>query len=61
MSEHDVAGFGAHPNAENAVMVRHWDDHAKDPDGPVLEVAELLADYDRLSPRTKRCTAVFPI
>ncbi len=36
MSAEEVAEFGAHPNAEEAVMVRRWDDNAKDPSGPVL-------------------------
>jgi len=48
MSEAEVAAFGAHPNAEEAVMVRRWDDDAKDPSGPVLPLTEVLAAYDRV-------------
>jgi|ERR1700744_5217243 predicted HD phosphohydrolase len=48
MSETEVAEFRAHPSAAEAVMVRRWDDDAKDPHGPVLAVAEVLAAYGRL-------------
>jgi gamma-butyrobetaine dioxygenase len=48
MSAEEVAEFGAHPNAEEAVTVRRWDDNAKDPHAPVLPVAEVLAAYGRL-------------
>ena len=48
MSAAEVAAFGAHPNAEEAVMLRRWDDDAKDPRGPVLPLTEVLAAYDRL-------------
>ena len=51
MSDAEVAEFGAHPNAEEAVMVRRWDDKAKDPDAPILPVAEVLAAYVRLQSR----------
>lgn len=48
MSAAEVAEFRAHPNAEEAVTVRRWDDNAKDPSAPVLPVVEVLAAYDRL-------------
>jgi predicted HD phosphohydrolase len=48
MSDEEVAAFRAHPNAEEAVMVRRWDDDAKDPRAAVLPVVEVLAAYDRL-------------
>jgi gamma-butyrobetaine dioxygenase len=51
MSDVEAAEFGAHPNAEEAVMVRRWDDNAKDPEAPVLPVAEVLAAYVRLQSR----------
>ena len=48
MNAEEVAEFRAHPNAEEAVTVRRWDDNAKDPSAPVLSVADVLAAYDRL-------------
>lgn len=48
MSEEEIAEFRAHPDAEEAVMVRRWDDDAKDPHGPVITVAEVLDAYGRL-------------
>jgi gamma-butyrobetaine dioxygenase len=51
MSAAEVAEFDAHPDAAEAVMVRRWDDNAKDPDAPVLPVAEVLAAYQRLQSR----------
>jgi predicted HD phosphohydrolase len=48
MSAEEVAEFGAHPNAEEAVTVRRWDDNAKDPSAPGLPVADVLAAYGRL-------------
>ncbi|ORW68566.1 hypothetical protein AWC23_21145 [Mycobacterium saskatchewanense] len=49
MSAAEVADFRAYPGADDAVMVRRWDDDAKDPYGPVLSVAEVLDAYDRLT------------
>lgn len=51
MSDAEVAEFGAHPNADEAVMVRRWDDNAKGLDAPVLPVAEVLAAFVRLQSR----------
>jgi gamma-butyrobetaine dioxygenase len=34
--------------AAEAVLVRRWDDAAKDPDGPTLRLADLLAAHRRL-------------
>jgi len=48
MSDEEVAAFRAHPDAGEAVMVRRWDDNAKDPKAPVLSMVEVLAAYDRL-------------
>ena len=48
MTDVEVAEFRAHPNAEEAVMVRRWDDNAKDPNAAVLPIAEVLAAYGRL-------------
>jgi predicted HD phosphohydrolase len=48
MSEEEVAEFRANPDADEAVMVRRWDDDAKDPHGPVITIAEVLEAYDRL-------------
>ena len=47
MSEAEVIAFGAHPNAAEAVMVRRWDDDAKDPNGLVLSIVEVLDAYSR--------------
>jgi gamma-butyrobetaine dioxygenase len=49
MDAAEVAEFGAHPLAAEAVQVRRWDDAAKDPTAPTLPVAELLAAHTRLS------------
>jgi gamma-butyrobetaine dioxygenase len=54
MDEREVAQFSAHPIAAEAVALRRWDDAAKDPNGPVLDMAELLAAHDR-------CTAAHSI
>jgi predicted HD phosphohydrolase len=49
MSPGEVADFGAHPWAEDAIALRRWDDAAKDPSGPVLPLDDLLDRYDRLA------------
>jgi predicted HD phosphohydrolase len=49
MSDEEVAEFRAHPSAEEAVMLRRWDDNAKDPSGPVLTILELLDICDRFT------------
>jgi gamma-butyrobetaine dioxygenase len=48
MNEAEVAVFAAHPNAEEAVLVRRWDDNAKDPNGPVVSIVDVLDAYGRL-------------
>jgi gamma-butyrobetaine dioxygenase len=52
MSEAEVAEFRAERGAAEAIMVRRWDDTAKDPHGPELSIAELLDAYDRLTAPT---------
>jgi gamma-butyrobetaine dioxygenase len=47
MDEREVAAFSAHPMAAKAVDLRRWDDAAKDPNGPVLDMADLLAAHER--------------
>jgi len=47
MDAREVATFGAHPMAEQAVLVRRWDDAAKNPHGPVLTPDQVLAAHDR--------------
>jgi gamma-butyrobetaine dioxygenase len=47
MAEPELADFRAQPLAEQAVLVRRWDDSAKDPDGPTLALAEVLAAHQR--------------
>jgi predicted HD phosphohydrolase len=49
MDAREVAEFDALPWASDALAVRRWDDAAKDPDGPVLDLAEVLAAHDRLT------------
>jgi predicted HD phosphohydrolase len=49
MSDAEVAEFRASPVAEEAVMVRRWDDNAKDPHGPMIAIADVLDAYDRLT------------
>jgi gamma-butyrobetaine dioxygenase len=53
MSDEEVAAFRAHPNAAEAVMVRRWDDDAKDPSAPVLPAGDVLAAYERLHAQTR--------
>src|SRR5262245_60031708 len=48
MSDDEASVFGAHPDAAEAVMVRRWDDAAKDPYGPVLPLSDVLDAYGRL-------------
>jgi predicted HD phosphohydrolase len=47
MDADEVARFEAEPNGAEAVKVRRWDDDAKDPEGPVLELSEVLDAHDR--------------
>lgn len=49
MTPGEVAEFGAHPWATDAIALRRWDDAAKDPSGPVLPLDDLLDRYDRLT------------
>lgn len=49
MDAREVAEFAARPWAADAVAVRRWDDAAKDPDGPVLDLADVLAAHRRLT------------
>ena len=49
MSLGEVAEFESHPSAAEAVMVRRWDDDAKDPHGEVISVVDLLDAYGRLT------------
>ncbi|OBF38214.1 hypothetical protein A5724_10135 [Mycobacterium sp. ACS1612] len=55
MNEAEVTAFAAHPNAEQAVMVRRWDDNAKDPNGPVVSIVDVLDAYGRLCGTANRC------
>jgi gamma-butyrobetaine dioxygenase len=47
MSKAEVAEFGSHPQAEDAVALRRWDEGAKDPAQAGLPLAELLRALDR--------------
>ncbi|MDT7639947.1 MAG: hypothetical protein QOC83_4235 [Pseudonocardiales bacterium] len=47
MDAREVAEFRGQPMAAEAVLVRRWDDAAKDPDGPTLRLADLLAAHRR--------------
>jgi gamma-butyrobetaine dioxygenase len=48
MDSREVAQFARHPMAADAARLRRWDDAAKDPYGPVVNLADVLAAYDRL-------------
>lgn len=49
MTPDEVAAFEAWPWSGDAVALRRWDDLAKDPDGPVLPLTDLLDRLDRLT------------
>ncbi|MFB4275306.1 hypothetical protein ACBJ59_08390 [Nonomuraea sp. MTCD27] len=48
MSAEEAAAFEAHEWSADAVALRRWDDAAKDPEGAVLAMAELVAAYERV-------------
>ncbi|MEV0821516.1 HD domain-containing protein [Nonomuraea rubra] len=48
MSPEEVAAFEAHAWSPDAVALRRWDDAAKDPEGPVLAMDDLVAAYERV-------------
>ena len=47
MNEAEVARFRSHPQAEDAVALRRWDEGAKDPAQVGLPLADLLGIFDR--------------
>jgi predicted HD phosphohydrolase len=47
MNEAEVARFRSHPQAEDAVALRRWDEGAKDPAQAGLPLADLLGIFDR--------------
>ncbi|HTU76055.1 MAG TPA: HD domain-containing protein [Trebonia sp.] len=47
MSEAEVEEFRSHPQAEDAVALRRWDEGAKDPAQDGLPLAELIGILDR--------------
>jgi gamma-butyrobetaine dioxygenase len=49
MDAAEVTEFRAQPWPEEAVLVRRWDDAAKDPIGPTLELPAVLAAHTRLT------------
>lgn len=49
MTEREAAAFAAHPNADDAVRLRRWDDAAKDPGGPVLDISHVFDAYARVT------------
>jgi predicted HD phosphohydrolase len=49
MTPEEVAEFDAHPWGDDAIALRRWDDEAKDPDGPILPLEDLLDRHDRLT------------
>ncbi|WP_301149258.1 HD domain-containing protein [Mycobacterium simiae] len=51
MSKAEAARFSAQPGAAEAVMVRRWDDNAKDPHGPQISLDRVLEAHDRLTRR----------
>ncbi|MEV0612951.1 HD domain-containing protein [Nonomuraea sp. NPDC050404] len=48
MSPEEVAAFESHDWSQDAVALRRWDDDAKDPEGPVLPMDDLVAAYERV-------------
>ncbi|GAA3708403.1 HD domain-containing protein [Nonomuraea antimicrobica] len=48
MSPEETAAFEAHAWSSDAVALRRWDDTAKDPEGPVLPMEDLIAAYERV-------------
>lgn len=48
MTPEEAAEFDAHPWGGDAIALRRWDDEAKDPDGPILPLEDLLDRHDRL-------------
>ncbi|MEV6039413.1 hypothetical protein AB0L65_50385 [Nonomuraea sp. NPDC052116] len=48
MSGEEVAAFESHPWHADAIALRLWDDLAKDPQGPVLPMDDLIATYERV-------------
>jgi predicted HD phosphohydrolase len=44
----EVKAFEEHPWSADAISLRRWDDAAKDPEGPVLPMDDLMAAYDRV-------------
>ena len=49
MDAAEVAEFRAQPWSTEAVLVRRWDDAAKDPAAPTLELPAVLAAHTRLT------------
>lgn len=49
MDAAEVAEFRAQPLAAEAVLVRRWDDAAKDPAAPTLDLPAVLAAHTRLT------------
>ncbi|WP_433430840.1 HD domain-containing protein [Nonomuraea sp. CA-141351] len=48
MSQEEVAAFTSHEWSADAISLRLWDDLAKDPEGPVLPMDDLIATYERI-------------
>jgi gamma-butyrobetaine dioxygenase len=48
MTRDEVAVFDEHPWSADAVALRRWDDEAKDPEGPVLAIDDLLGAHARV-------------
>jgi predicted HD phosphohydrolase len=49
MTPEEAAEFEAHEWAEDAIALRRWDDAAKDPDGPLLPLEDLLDRHARIA------------
>jgi gamma-butyrobetaine dioxygenase len=48
MTRDEVIAFDEHPWSADAVALRRWDDEAKDPEGPVLAIDDLLGAHARV-------------
>jgi gamma-butyrobetaine dioxygenase len=53
MSTHEIREFEASRGCAEMVLVRRWDDAARDPDGPTLSMARVLDALDSLARRRR--------
>ena len=51
-SSDEADAFAAHPWAHDAIVLRRWDDRAKEPGAPAMTVAEVVDRYERFHGRS---------